>query len=87
MDDSERSRLLGTYKTPRFRIGQKVLCQVRGKVVITGMTEALIPWPIAKGGRGRHSLVVYKDLLKALRRESNHLDFQRMEMNWRVRQG
>jgi hypothetical protein len=41
---------------PRFRIGQRVRCLVRGEVIITGMTDAPIPWPIAKGGRGRHSL-------------------------------
>jgi hypothetical protein len=56
MDDADRFRLLGTYRTPRFRIGQRVRCHVRGEV-ITGMTEAPIPWPIAKGGRDRHSLV------------------------------
>jgi len=40
-------------------------------MVITGMTDAPIPWPIAKNRRGRHSLIVYKDLAKAVRRESN----------------
>jgi hypothetical protein len=70
VDDSERFRLLGKYKTLRFCIGQRVRCQVRGKVVITGMTEAPIPWPIAKGGRGRHSQVVYKGLARAIRRGS-----------------
>jgi hypothetical protein len=70
MEDTERFRLLGKYRTPRFRTGQKVRCQVRGKLVITGMTDAPIPWPIAKGGRGRHSLVVYKGLARAVRRES-----------------
>jgi hypothetical protein len=44
--------------------------QVRGEVIITGSTDAPIPWPVAKGGRGPHSLVVYKDLAKAVRRES-----------------
>jgi hypothetical protein len=29
------------------------------------------PGPIGKGRRGRHSLIVYKDLAKAVRRESN----------------
>jgi hypothetical protein len=70
MEDAERYRLLGKYKTPCFRIGQRVRCQVRGKVVITGITDAPIPWPIAKGGRGRHSLVIYKGLARAVRRES-----------------
>src|SRR5262245_1094818 len=71
MNDAERFRLLGKYRTPRFRIGQRVRCLVRGEMVITGMTDALIPWPLGKQGRGKHSLVVYKDLVKALRRESN----------------
>jgi hypothetical protein len=71
MEDIERFRLLGTYHTPRFRYGRKVICEVRGEVVITGMTDSRIPWPIGKRGRGRHSLVVYKGLAKAIRRESN----------------
>jgi hypothetical protein len=71
MEDAERFRLLGKYRTPRFRYGRKVLCAVRGEVTIVGMTEAPIPWPVGKGGRGRHSLVVYKGLAKAVRLESN----------------
>jgi hypothetical protein len=70
MENTERFRLLGTYRTPRFRIGQRVCCQVRGEVIITGMTDTPIPWPIGKVGRGR-SPVVYKGLAKAIRRESN----------------
>jgi hypothetical protein len=70
MGDADCFRLLGKYRTPRFRIGQRVRCLVHGEVIITGMTEAPIPWPIGKGGRGRHSLVVYKGLARALRRES-----------------
>jgi hypothetical protein len=54
----------------RFRIGQRVRCLVRGEVVITGITDTPIPWPIGKFGRGR-SLVVYKGLARAIRRESN----------------
>ncbi len=70
MEDAERFRLLGTYRTPRFRVGQRVRCQVRGEMVITHLTDAPIPWPIGKGGRGRHSLVVYKGLARAVRRAS-----------------
>jgi hypothetical protein len=44
---------------------------VRGEVTICGITDAPIPWPIGKRGRARSSLVVYKGLAKALRRESN----------------
>jgi hypothetical protein len=70
MEDADRFRLLGTYRTPRFRIGQRVRCLVRGEVIITGMTDAPIPWPIGKSGR-RRSLVVYKGLARAIRREAN----------------
>jgi hypothetical protein len=70
MNDAERFRQLGKYRTPGFRIGRTALCQVRGEMVITGMTDAPIPWPIGKHGAGRHSLIVYKGLAKAVRRES-----------------
>jgi hypothetical protein len=40
MEDTERFRLLGKYKTLRFRICQRVFCQVRGEMGIRGMTEA-----------------------------------------------
>jgi hypothetical protein len=71
MEDAERFHLLGKYRTPRFRFGFKVFCEVRGEMTITGLTDAPIPWPVGKRGRGRHSLIVYKGLAKALRRESN----------------
>ena len=47
-------RLLGTYQTPQFDYGSSVMCEVRGEVVITGLTNARIPWPIAScpGSRG-----------------------------------
>jgi len=62
MEDAERLRLLGKYRTPRFRIGRKVLCEVRGEMVITGMTDAPILWPVGRNGPGRQSLIVYKGL-------------------------
>jgi hypothetical protein len=71
MDDSERFRLLGKYGTPRFRHGRKVLCEVRGEVTICGLSTAPIPWSLCTRGRGRRSLVVFKDLHKAILRESN----------------
>jgi len=63
--------LLGAYRTPRFQYGASVMCEVRGEVIITGLTNARIPWPIAKrpGSRGR-SLAVFGDLTDAVRRES-----------------
>lgn len=73
MNDPERYRLFGKYRTPRFCVGQRVRCQIRGEMVITGMTDAPIAWPLGspKGRGGRHSLIVYKGLARAIRRESN----------------
>ena len=36
MNDAERFQLLGKYRTPRFRNGRTVFCEVRGERVITG---------------------------------------------------
>jgi len=69
VDDATRFRLLGQYQTPRFRLGQKVLCELRGQVVISGQTDAPIPWPIGKAGR-HHALVLYAGLADAVRREA-----------------
>jgi hypothetical protein len=71
MTDAVRHRLLGRYATPRFRYGARVQCEVRGEVVVVGLSDAPIPWPVGKphGGQGL-SLVVYKGLAAAVRRES-----------------
>jgi hypothetical protein len=71
VDDADRYRLLGSYKTPRFRLGQRVRCEVLGEIVICGLSEAPIPWPVCRRGRGAHRVpVVYKGLARAVRRES-----------------
>lgn len=46
--------------------------EVRGEVVITGLSDASIPWPVGKrpASRGR-ALVVYAGLAEAVRRESS----------------
>jgi hypothetical protein len=70
MTDAERHRLIhGPYRTPRFRYGAVVMDEVRGEVMIVGLTDARIPWPVGKRGRAR-SLVVYGQLAEAVRRES-----------------
>jgi hypothetical protein len=74
MNDEQRLQLrFGPYKTPKFKYGAVVQCEVRGDVVIVGMTDSLIPWPLGrpKGMRGRASLVVYDGLADAVRREAN----------------
>lgn len=67
----DHTTLLGTYATPRFTYGSVVTCEWRGDVVITGLTDARIPWPVGKwrGDRGK-THVLYADLVVALGRES-----------------
>jgi hypothetical protein len=66
-----RLKLHGSYLTPRFRIGAKVQCEVRGELRIVGVTDVRIPWPLGVGARGgAKSLVVRGDLVRAIRRES-----------------
>jgi hypothetical protein len=69
LQDADRFRLLGKYRTPRFRVGRFVRCLIRGEVEVAGLHAALIPWPVCKTGR-RHALIVYGDLAKPIRRES-----------------
>jgi hypothetical protein len=63
-------KLHGTYCAPRFCIGAKVQCAVRGQLRIMGVSDARIPWPIGVGQSGPKSLVVCGDLVRAVRRES-----------------
>jgi hypothetical protein len=69
VNDADPHRLLGRYRAPRFRYGRVVRCEVRGGVEVVGLHEAPIPWPVGKKGRAK-SLVVFKDLARAVRRES-----------------
>src|SRR5947209_16955993 len=67
-----RKLLFGPYRTPRFRYGSVVFCEVRGEGIITGLTDAPIPWPLGKvGKRGRaRALSVYRRFADADRLES-----------------
>ena len=69
MDDSERFRLLGTYRTPRFRLGQTVRCEVRGEVVAPDLSDGPIPWSVGRR-RPNQALVVYQGLARAVRKEA-----------------
>jgi hypothetical protein len=66
---AERFRLLGRYRTPRFKYGAVIQDLVRGEVRIVGLTDAKIPWPIGKKGKSK-SPVLFKSLLTAVRKES-----------------
>ena len=70
MHNRKRFQLhFGPYRTPSFRYSAKVQDEVRGEVSIVGLTDAPIPWPVGKTTRAK-SLVVYKNLAKAVKRES-----------------
>jgi hypothetical protein len=60
----------GPYKTPRFRYGQTATCLMRGKVKITGLTDAPIPWPTCQP-RSTQAIILFGALARAVRRESN----------------
>jgi hypothetical protein len=63
----------GPYQTPRFKYGQRVEDQTRGTVEIVQLSDARIPWPMAKRtdivGR-KPGLVIYQGLAKALKLEA-----------------
>ena len=69
MQDADRFRVLGRYRTPRVRVGRFVRCLIRGEVAVVGFHDAPIPWPVCKTSR-RHAVIVYGDLAKAIGRES-----------------
>jgi hypothetical protein len=69
VNDADRYRLPGRYQTPRFRYGRTVWCAVRGEVEVVGLHEAPILWPVGKRTRAK-SLIVFKGLARAVRRES-----------------
>jgi hypothetical protein len=75
MTDADRFRLLfGPYRTPRFRYGGALRCELRGELIVCGLTDAPVPWPLGRlPGRNKRarSLVVSGDLAEAVRRESN----------------
>ena len=70
MNEQERFKLLGTYRTPRFKYGAVVTCALRGPVKIVGLTAARIPWPKCRSGKRARAIILYGDLARAVRKES-----------------
>jgi hypothetical protein len=67
MTTVDRHKLhFGPYRTPRFKYGAKVECELRGEVTIGNLSNGRIQWPMY-----RKSLVLYKDLARAVRREAS----------------
>jgi hypothetical protein len=75
MTERERVRLLfGPYQAPMLRRGDRTTCLYRDcAVVITGWTDAPIPWPRCRtldGPGGGSGLLVDEELARAVRHES-----------------
>jgi hypothetical protein len=43
MPDPAHRPLLGSYRTPRFKYGARAFCEVRGEVVLVGLSAGPIP--------------------------------------------
>src|SRR4051794_38255701 len=74
MPDRDKTQLLGSYRTPAFRYGDRVEGEARGLVEIVGMKEGPIPWPVGRPVNGRKNvrgLVVYGGLSEAIRQEAS----------------
>jgi hypothetical protein len=74
MTDADRYQLLGTYWTPRVRVGRVLACEVRdADAVVAVYSDGRIPWPVGRlgGGRGHAGYIVFGDLAEAIRREPN----------------
>ena len=59
----------GPYKQPRYQPGQKVNCERRGELTIVGTSAGRIPWAVGFGPGGK-SLVLYGDLVRAVKQEA-----------------
>lgn len=68
----DRTKLyFGPYATPKFKLGQRVKCAVRGNVTIVKVSEGRIPWPMGRTpDNTNRMLIVYEGLEKAVRREA-----------------
>src|SRR5262245_37896279 len=74
MRDSDRIRLFSNYQAPRLRRGDRAWCLYRDcLVVVTGGSDARIPWPLCVTLHRRGSpsgLLVDEELARAVRHES-----------------
>src|SRR5579884_614707 len=71
--DEKRFALLhGPYRAPKVAAGEWLLHHLRGEVKVKGFTDARIPWPYGgcRGIKGRASLILCGDLIRAVQCES-----------------
>ena len=73
LPDEERFRLLrGPYVAPKTKVGGSLVCRLRGRVKVSAMSTAPIPWPIVHRPGGKRGLALCGDLVKAIRVESSY---------------
>jgi len=58
----------GPYRTPLVRIGDEVICSLRGRVTVGSFSDGRIAWPISK--QTGSPLIMFDDLERAVRTES-----------------
>lgn len=81
MHDAGRFKLLyGPYRMPRCRLGGTLRCAVRGDVLVKGISDAPIPWPMTRLKRGRLLHVLCGGLIEAICCESE----QAVAYHWGV---
>jgi hypothetical protein len=70
IDDVRYTLIGGDYSPPKFRVGDKLYCELRQKdVVVGGISDGIIEWPTAKK-TGKRSLILCGDLVRAVQVES-----------------
>ncbi|MBV9468548.1 MAG: hypothetical protein JOZ57_04835, partial [Abitibacteriaceae bacterium] len=71
MKDEERFKLLaGPYKSPKVKIGDPMVDEIRGPVEVGTWSKGKIPWPCIRTA-GRSAFVLTGDLVKAVQNESS----------------
>ena len=71
MKDKDRFKLLfGPYEPPKVQIGDQLIDELRGPVVVGTWSKGPIPWPCIRTA-GRSAFVLCGDLVKAVKNESS----------------
>ena len=62
----------GPYRMPPCEVGSSLVCLIRGRRTVAGITDAPIQWPWSwqDQGGGQRQLVVCGDLVRAVRTET-----------------
>lgn len=60
----------GPYAAPDVKVGDSLVCQLRGRQIVKKFSDGPIPWPMADGPG--NSYIVCGDLVRAIQNEANH---------------